>query len=121
MIEAHEREAHIQSARAAIGERRAAIHAEAALDHVGASENLRRLRPVHLLSAEAHEGHERLAGCLLAHAAETDAGAIARRIGMVPHRAALAAAGVGGVGRRGLSSLLIVSTPSLRAGRRGAE
>src|SRR4051794_40909903 len=106
MIEGVQRQADVWPVDAAPGERRAAGSAEAALDHIGAFENVGRLRPVHLVGAEAHEGHERLARGLLAHAAEADARPVAWRIARKAPRAAWAAAGLGrSKGREGPNSI----------------
>src|SRR5262245_52068776 len=77
-----------------IGERRAAVLAEAALRKVGAPEDRRRAaRPCEVLALAAGEAHHGLPGRLLAHAAKAHAG-IGRLHGpFVAHRTALAAAG----------------------------
>jgi len=94
IIETVDRDADVPGADERVRQRRTAIAAEAALDHVGALEDRQRAaRPAQVLSLTAGQAHEGLAGRLLAHPAITDARMRRFLQPLVTQRSTLAAAG----------------------------
>ena len=89
IVEAVQGEADVRTAYVAVAERGSACRAEAPLHPIRAREHTGRREPYHLIDRKADKRHERSAGGFLAHAAVTDAGAVARAPSTVADAAAL--------------------------------